>query len=200
MTQSPLSDGRNLDGRIFTIRETRVMLDSDLASLYDVETGALNRAVERNARRFPPDFAFRLRAAEWENLKCQFGISSSWGGRRRSPPRVFTEHGTVMLAAVLNSDRAVEASILVVQAFVRIRHVLSVNAALAKRIDEVAAKLEKKAAADEIAFSPIFQELKRLAFDSEFAEEKPKERIGFRPARDSRHGKAKAARRGKTRK
>jgi len=100
--------------RIFELRSQRVMLDSDLADLYGVETGALVRAVKRNLDRFPEDFIFQLSNAEWGNLKCQIGISSlgsqngalgSWGGRR-SAPYAFTEHGSIMLSAILNSPRA----------------------------------------------------------------------------------------------
>ena len=116
-----------IDARIHTIRGERVMLDNDLADIYGVVTGALNRAVDRNERRFPEAFSFRLNEDEWENLKCQIGISSSWGGRRRALPRVFTEYGAVALATVLNSDRAVAASIQIVQAFVRLRRVLDGN-------------------------------------------------------------------------
>lgn len=73
-----------IDASIHTVRGQSIMLDSDLGKVYEVETGALNRAVERNIRRFPEEFSFRLEQAEWENLKCQIGISRSWGGRRSS--------------------------------------------------------------------------------------------------------------------
>jgi len=93
--------------RIFLIRGLRVMLDYDLAELYGVATGALNRGVKRNADRFPKDFMFQLTAEEAEHLKCQIGISSDWGGRRRSLPYAFTEQGVAMLSSVLRSRRAV---------------------------------------------------------------------------------------------
>ena len=127
-TQLPI-DGADssIDAKIYTIRGQSVMLDSDLAAVYEVTTGALNQAVDRNEKRFPDEFAFRLTDSEWSNLKSQSVISSSsWGGRRKLP-RVFTEHGSVMIASVLNSDRAVTASIHVVQAFVRLRHLLTNN-------------------------------------------------------------------------
>jgi hypothetical protein len=85
------------------------MMDADLAEIYGVETKVLNQAVKRNAQRFPPDFMFQLTEEEWINLKSQF-VTSSWGGRRKLP-YVFTEHGTVMLASVLNSAIAIEASL-----------------------------------------------------------------------------------------
>jgi len=133
--------GRNAamknEQRIFTVRGVAVMLDSDLAEVYGIETRNLNKAVDRNPERFAEPFSFRLTTEEWEILRFQLGTSRSWGGRRY-PPRVFTEHGAVMLAAVLNSDRAIAASRAVVDAFVRIRRVLGYNQALAKRIDELA--------------------------------------------------------------
>ena len=95
-----------LAGRILVIRGQRVLLDSDLAQLYEVETRTFNQAVKRNLNRFPADFMFRLSAQEFENLISQT-VTSSWGGRRKLP-LVFTEHGAIMAASVLNSDRAVE--------------------------------------------------------------------------------------------
>lgn len=186
------STGNLLDARIYTVRGERVMLDSDLAAMYGVETKALNRAVNRNSKRFPEQFAFQLQQDEWDILRCQFGTSSSGHGGRRYLPWVFTEHGAVMLATVLNSERAIAASIAVVQAFVRLRHLLSANAELARRIDELNAKFEKKTGEDAIRFNAIFQELKRLALGNDAEEIKPKRRIGYRTSKDNREGKAKA--------
>ncbi|MDR2391772.1 MAG: ORF6N domain-containing protein [Planctomycetota bacterium] len=162
-----------LDSRIYTVRGQRVMLDSDLAGVYGVETRHINQAVDRNEHRFPPRYAFRLTTDEGENLKSQIVTSRSWGGRRKLP-QVFTEHGAVMLASVLSSPRAIQASIVVVDAFVRLRHVLDANHALAKRIDELAAKVDDH----DKAFAVVFEELKRLAVD--MAPERPRERIDFR--------------------
>lgn len=178
------ADGNPIDARIYTVRGQSVMLDSDLADVYEVETGALNRAVKRNEDRFPPEFAFQLQQNEWDALRCQIGISNDGRGGRRYPPWVFTEHGTVMLATVLNSQRAIRASIAIVQAFVRIRQILTANQALAARIDEVAAKLEKKSADDHVKFTAIFQELRRLALGFDPEPEKPKGRIGYRTPND----------------
>ena len=97
--------------RIFLLRNLRVMFDYDLAEPYGVKTGALNRAVKRNADRFPDDFMFQLTAEEHEALKCQIGISRDWGGRRRSLPYAFTEQGVAMLSSVLRSPRAVQVNI-----------------------------------------------------------------------------------------
>src|SRR4051812_37583594 len=96
---------------IYLLRGQRVMLDSDLAELYGVETGALNRAVARNRGRFPDDFMGQLTKAKTADLKCQTGISSGWGGRRRSRPYAFTEQGVAMLSSVLRSRRAIQVNV-----------------------------------------------------------------------------------------
>lgn len=128
---------------IYIIRDKQVMIDSDLATLYQVETGALNRAVKRNINRFPEDFRFQLTAEEYENLKCQIGISSlnenGYGGRR-TLPYVFTEQGISMLASVLHSDVAVNVSIGIMRAFVEMRRFIANNALLFERISNVELK------------------------------------------------------------
>lgn len=110
-----------LQQRIFTIRDHRVMLDFDLADLYDVETKRLKESVRRNLKRFPSDFMFELTKEEFENLRSQIA-SSSWGGSRY-PPFAFTEHGVTALANVLNSDKAIEMGIAVVRAFIALRQI-----------------------------------------------------------------------------
>jgi len=113
---------------IHEIRGQKVMLDSDLATLYEVETSNLNRSVKRNFERFPDDFMFQLTREEWENLICQIGISSLNHGGRRFMPYVFTEQGVAMLASVLHSPRAISVNIDIMRAFVKLRHfVLSQN-------------------------------------------------------------------------
>jgi len=104
--------------KIYSIRGRRVMLDSDLAQLYQVETKALNRAVKRNADRFPEDFMFQLTGEEATNLRCQIRASGSGYGGRRYLPYAFTEHGVAMLSTALHSPRAVQMSIFIVRAFV----------------------------------------------------------------------------------
>ncbi len=173
-----------IDARIFHIRGERVMLDSDLAAAYEVATKALNQAVKRNEARFPPEFSFQLTQGEWDALRSQSVTSNVGRGGRRYPPRVFTENGAVALAMVLDSDRAVAASIQVVKAFVRLRRVLGANHSLARRIDELNVKFEKKTGEDAVRFHAIFQELKRLALGYDVAETKPKGRIGFRTEKD----------------
>ena len=138
---------------IFVLREQKVMLDFALAALYGVPTGHLNRAVKRNVDRFPSDFMFQLKPEELANLKCQIGISS-WGGRR-ALPYAFTEHGTVMLASVLNSPIAIQASIAIVQAFVRLRQMLASHVELARKLSA----LEKKYDAQ---FKVVFDAIRQL--------------------------------------
>lgn len=138
---------------IYVIRDKQVMIDSDLAMLYQVETGALNRAVKRNIKRFPDDFRFQLTVEEYENLKCQIGISSlnenGYGGRR-TLPYVFTEQGISMLASVLHSDIAINVSIGIMRAFVEMRRFIANNALLFERISNVELKqLEYKKQTDE---------------------------------------------------
>jgi len=113
----------NIQGKIHVIRGVRVMLDFDLADIYHVQTGRLNEAVKRNIKRFPSDFMFQLTKEEWKNLISQIA-TSSWGGTRKLP-FAFTELGATMLSAVLNSDVAIDASILVVRAFVAVRYLVS---------------------------------------------------------------------------
>ena len=126
-----------IEQKIYVIRGQRVMLDSDLAGIYQVETKLLNRAVKRNLNRFPPDFIFQLNDEETDFLRRQIGTSNTGRGGRRYLPYVFTEHGAVMLASVLNSPTAVEASIVVVRAFVKMRAMLSLHQDLADRVEEL---------------------------------------------------------------
>lgn len=131
-----------IEAMIMLLRGERVILDSDLARLYGVSTGRLNEQVRRNAARFPEDFVFHLAAKEFANLKSQSATSSSgWGGRRK-PPWAFTEHGAIMAANVLNSRRAVQVSVFVVRAFVRLRRMMVQHKELAARLDELERKLK----------------------------------------------------------
>ncbi len=126
-----------VERRIYLIRGHKVMIDSDLAELYQVATGNLNLAVRRNADRFPEDFMFQLTQEEMEILSLQTAISR-WGGRRYLP-YAFTEHGVTMLSAVLKSKRAIQMSILVVRAFVRLREMVASNKELAARMEKLEA-------------------------------------------------------------
>ena len=107
---------------IYEIRGQKVMVDSELAALYEVETFNLNKAVKRNIKRFPSDFMFQLTKNEWENLTFQNGISSKQHGGRRFMPFAFTEQGVAMLAAVLNSEKAIDVNISIMRAFVKLIH------------------------------------------------------------------------------
>src|SRR6266540_1337342 len=142
---------------IYEIRGKRVMLDSDLASIYGVETKALNRAVKRNADRFPKDFMFQISSGEWENLKYQIGTSSSGHGGRRRPPYAFTEHGAIMAANVLNSSRAVQMSVFVVRAFLKMRALLGDKRELAKKLAALEKELKQRLDVHEAAIVTILQ-------------------------------------------
>lgn len=132
-----------VESRILLIRGHRVMLDADLAEVYGTNTKALNQAVKRNEARFPGDFMFQLTVEEVQNLRSQIVTSSvNWGGRRNRP-YAFTEHGAIMLASVLNSSVAVQASIAVVRAFVRLREILATNKELAKKLTELEERIEE---------------------------------------------------------
>jgi len=130
------------ESRILVVREQKVILDSDLAELYGVPVKRLNEQVKRNRERFPADFVFQLTAQESEILRSQFATSKSSHGGRRYAPYAFTEHGAIMAATVLNSEQAVEMSVFVVRAFVRLREMLSANHELASKIDELERRLD----------------------------------------------------------
>lgn len=165
-----------IERSILLIRGQKVLLDSDLAELYGVETGHLVRAVKRNPKRFPDDFAFRLTQKEFTNLKCQTGISSQWGGRR-TPPYAFTEQGVAMLSSVLNSDRAVAVNIEIMRAFVRLREMLAGHADLARRLDELEQKYDAQ-------FRVVFDAIRQLMVPPEQPQKKG--RIGFRTPGDEK--------------
>lgn len=149
------------------IRGQKVLLDADLAVLYGVPTATLNQAVQRNRERFPLDFMFRLTRQEFSNLRSQFVISRSWGGRR-SPPLAFSEQGVAMLSGVLRSPRAVAANIEIMRAFVQLRWVLGSHEELARKLDALEQKHDTK-------FKVVFQAIREL-----MAPPKPPQKIGFR--------------------
>lgn len=128
--------GGEVENRIFTIRGVQVILDRDLAQMYQVEVGQMNRQVKRNIKRFPPDFMFQLTKQENESLKCQNGISNTHGGDR-SLPYAFTEQGVATLSGLLRSDTAIEANILIMRAFVAMRRFLVTNAQVFQRLDRI---------------------------------------------------------------
>lgn len=145
---------------ILVLRGQKVLLDAELAALYGVTTRRLNEQVRRNRRRFPEDFLFELTAAEFANLKSHFA-TSSWGGRRKLP-LAFTEHGAIQAATILNSPRAVEMSVYVVRAFVKLRDLLASNKVLARRLDELEARIEKKLTTHDQAIAAILSAIRQL--------------------------------------
>lgn len=168
MEQQTTIPPERIAAAIHVLRGQRVMLDEDLAALYGVPTKRLNEQVRRNIERFPADFMFILTAAERSNLRSQFATSSSeWGGRR-TPPAVFTEHGAVMLASVLKTRIAVEASIQVVRAFVHLRGLIATNAQLARRLDALELKYDSR-------FKIVFEAIRALMTPAESS----RGRIGF---------------------
>lgn len=170
-----------IEHSILLIRGLKVMLDVDLAWLYGVETGALNRAVKRNADRFPDDFMFQLTVEEADLLRCHFGISKTGKGGRRYMPYAFTEQGVAMLSSVLRSKRAVQVNIEIMRAFVRLRRILASHADLARKL----ATLEKKYDGQ---FRVVFEAIRQLMTPPE----KPRKVIeGFKVKESKGRYKAK---------
>jgi ORF6N domain len=155
---------------ILVLREQKVMLDSDLATLYGVTTGNLNKAVKRNPQRFPSDFMFQLTAEEAEDLIFQIGISKGRGGRRHRP-YAFTEQGIAMLSSVLNSDPAVKINIAIMRAFVKLRQMLETNRELARRFLE----LEQRVGKHDEEIASVLEAIRQLMAPPE----KPRREIGF---------------------
>lgn len=167
--------------RIHLVRGYKVMLDADLASLYNVETRVLVQAVKRNSQRFPADFMFQLTDEEWVVLRSQFVTSKGRGGRRYAP-YVFTEHGALMLSSVLNSETAAEVGILVVRTFVQLREMLSTHRELAAKLEA----LERKIGSHDQAIAGLIDAIRQLMAPTE----QRKRSIGF-IASDTGSGKAK---------
>jgi hypothetical protein len=158
-----------IEKAIFSVRGRKVMLDADLAELYGVETKYLVRAVKRNNERFPGDFMFQLSKEEYENLRCQFGTSSGWGGRRYYP-YVFTEQGVAMLSSVLASKRAIQVNIEIMRSFMKLRRMTAAYRELRKEIDRLEMKYDEK-------FRVVFNAIRQLITHSNGE----RRVIGFRP-------------------
>jgi phage regulator Rha-like protein len=167
---------------IYEIRGYQVMLDTDLAEIYQVETKRLNEAVKRNIDRFPPEFMFQLTQAEHDNLRSQIATSSDGHGGRRYSPFAFTEHGVIMLSSVLNSKIATQVNIAVVKAFIGMRHYIAkperkklneLEKVLMLHIDDTNHNFEKHAA----VINEIITSLSNLIE----ASPEPKQKIGFCP-------------------
>jgi hypothetical protein len=163
-----------IEKRIYIIRSHKVMLDSDLAELYGVETRALVQGVKRNLDRFPEDFMFQLTPKELELWRSQIVISNPAARMAlRRPPYAFTEQGVAMLSSVLRSDRAVKVNIAIMRAFARLRELLALHKDLARQIEA----LERKDAEHDARFRIVLESIRELAVETP----KPKRRIGFKP-------------------
>lgn len=173
---------------IHIARGERVLLDADLAKLYGVTTGNLNKAVKRNVQRFPPDFMFQLSDEEAGSLIFQSGRSNKRGGRRHLP-YAFTEQGVAMLSSVLRTERAVQVNVAIMRAFVSLRRMLAGNAALAGKL----AELERKIEGHDQAIQTLFRAIRELAAPPA----KPRRQIGFHAIGNEPHdgGTTKAKRR-----
>jgi len=168
-----------IEWAILLIRGQKVILDADLAALYEVETRRLNEQVKRNKGRFPEDFMFQLTKEEWKALRSQFAISKPGRGGRRHFPYAFTEHGALMAASVLNSPRAVEVSVYVVRAFVRLREMLASHKELGRKLR----RLEKKLASHDDEIMALVKAIRQLAT----SKLPPKQRrIGFVQEQDKK--------------
>lgn len=164
--------------KIYFIRDKKIMLDRDLAELYDVTTGNLNKAVKRNLNRFPEDFMFQLTETEFKNLIFQNG-TSSWGGTRKMPYG-FTEQGVAMLSGVLNSDRAIEVNIRIIRIFTKLRKMLFTHKDILVKLEKIENELMKqdgRTAKNEDNIQMIFEALKQLLNPPK----EPRKRIGFKP-------------------
>jgi len=159
-----------ITSKIYLIREQKVMLDSDLAELYQVQTKLLKRQVRRNIERFPDDFMFELTKDEFDNLRSQFG-TSRWGGSRYIP-MVFTEQGVAMLSSVLNSSRAIAVNIRIIRVFTKIREMLTDNLNIKLEIEEIKKNLSNQNKNIEIVFQYLDELIEK--------KEKPITKIGFK--------------------
>jgi len=176
---------RRAASRIFVLRHQKVILDADLAELYGVEVRHLNQQVKRNVKRFPVQFRFQVSRQEFKSLRSQFVISNEGRGGRRYLPYVFTEHGAIMAATVLNSDRAIETSIFVVLAFVRMREVLAANRQIAAKLAEI----ERRLKGHDTNIQDVFDAIRQLRAP---LPANPR-RIGFRLPSSSARAFAKAS-------
>jgi hypothetical protein len=169
--KNSIVSAKPIENLIFIIRGQRVMLDADLAALYGVPTKVFNQAIKRNLNRFPGDFMFQLTEEETQSLRSQIVTSKQGRGGRRYLPYAFTEHGTVMAANILNSDRATQASVFVVRAFVKLREILATHKEIAAKV----AELERKLTSHDRQIIEIVKVIKKLMTPPK-ADPKP---IGF---------------------
>ena len=179
-------NSRGIEPMIFTIRGLNVVLDMELARIYGVTTKVFNQAVKRNKRKFPPDFMFKLTVEEYKDLRSQFAISNRsqivTGSQKHRDPRyvpyAFTEHGAVMAANILRSPKAIQMSVFVVRAFIRMRQMLVEQRSLARKLAELEKELTARLDVHETVINEILGQIKRL-LSSPTEPEPPKRRIGF---------------------
>lgn len=164
--------------KIFILRGKKVMLDKDLAMLYEVETRALVQAVKRNIERFPEDFMFQLTDKEFKNLISQF-VTSSWGGTRKLP-YAFTEHGILMLSSVLSSEKAVQVNIQIMRTFIKMREMLVNHQEIKDAIEEMKRDYDKRFKVSSQLFESIFKDVKTIYKLLESPCENAKDEIGFK--------------------
>lgn len=164
-----------ITSKIYQIRGQKIMLDSDLAELYQVETKRLNEQVKRNESRFPDDFMFQLTTEEWENLKSQ-NATSSWGGRRKLP-YAFTEHGVLMLSSILNSERAVAVNIHIMRVYTKLREMLLTHKDVLVELERIKQKVGANSNDIELIFNYLkqFEQAKQQQLEQE-----NRGRIGFK--------------------
>jgi len=170
-----------ISGKIYLIREQKVMLDRDLAELYEVETKQLKRAVKRNIDRFPKDFMFELTKNELESWRYQFGTSKGEIKGLRYKPMAFTEQGVAMLSSVLRSNRAIQVNIQIMRAFTQLRTILATHEDLKRKIEAMEHKFDEQ-------FRIVFEAITQLIEE----DEKPKKKIGYIKEGQTRYGKGRA--------
>jgi hypothetical protein len=189
MAKTAMVVATKVDSKIFVLRGQRVILDRDLAELYGVEVRQLNQQAKRNAKRFPPAFRFQLSPHEQKILRSQNVISSEGHGGARYLPYVFTEHGAIMAATVLNSERAIEMSVFVVLAFVRMRRAIAGNRNVLTKL----AELERRLEGQDAEIHTLMEAIREL-----MAPEEPnRRRIGFEPPEDEGGEAVKQSRKNK---
>jgi hypothetical protein len=179
-----------VSGLINSIRGEKVIFDSDLAGLYGVTTKRLNEAVSRNIDRFPPDFRFQLTPTEWQVLKAQIATSKLGSGGKQKLPWAFTEHGAIMAANVLRSARAVQMSVFVVRAFIRMRNVLTDTTALAAKLDKLEREVTARLDSHEKAIVELMRQFLTIInpdTEADASGEPPKREIGFH-VKDKKRG------------
>ena len=172
--KQPLYDDRDVTSHIVTLRGQKVILDTDLARIYGVETKVLNQAVKRNADRFPSDFMFSLTPEEWGELSALRSqiVTLKRGKHSKYPPKAFTEHGAIMAANVLSSPQAIEMSVFVVRAFVKLREQLLNRAEIEKRLS----KIERDLSGHDAALRELYRQIRPLLLPPQ---DPPRKRIGF---------------------